>query len=124
VICTGGLDDPEAQALLQGAGALVFPSLDEGFGRPPLEAAVAGVPIVVSRIAPHQEALMDLAPEEVAWVSPLDVPAWANALRKAFDGTVRPASPRTRARVLEHYSVAALGERMDRLYRDVLGIQP
>lgn len=40
------------EALLAGAGALVFPSLDEGFGFPPLEAMLRGVPVICSRCEP------------------------------------------------------------------------
>jgi alpha-1,3-rhamnosyl/mannosyltransferase len=35
-------------ALLQGAKALVFPSLSEGFGLPMLEAFAAGTPVIAS----------------------------------------------------------------------------
>ena len=53
---------------MAGAGAVVFPSLYEGFGLPPVEAACLGVPILVSRIPPHREALADLEQGEAFYV--------------------------------------------------------
>ncbi len=40
----------ELTQLYLGASALVFPSLDEGFGLPPLEAMSLGVPVLISSI--------------------------------------------------------------------------
>lgn len=47
--------------LYQGAAATVFPSWDEGFGFPPLEAAACGVPVLASDIPVHREILGDTA---------------------------------------------------------------
>lgn len=45
--------DPEHfESLFSGAAALLFPSLDEGFGFPPLEAMARGVPVLCSRREP------------------------------------------------------------------------
>ena len=49
VILTGAISDAELRALYEGARALVHPSLSEGFGIPPLEAATLGVPILAAR---------------------------------------------------------------------------
>ena len=46
---TGYLDDAELVELLNGAAALVFPSLWEGFGLPAVEAMSCGVPVLASR---------------------------------------------------------------------------
>ena len=54
-------DDDEAMALLQNARALVYPSLWEGFGFPPLEAMRLGVPVVANDIAPLRELCDDAA---------------------------------------------------------------
>lgn len=44
---------------LKGAQALLFPSLAEGFGLPPLEAAALGVPVIASPLPPLKETLGD-----------------------------------------------------------------
>ncbi|HEY4304166.1 MAG TPA: glycosyltransferase family 1 protein [Gemmatimonadaceae bacterium] len=51
----GQVDDSVLQDFVSHADALVFPSLYEGFGLPPLEAMAAGVPCVVSDIPPVRE---------------------------------------------------------------------
>jgi glycosyltransferase involved in cell wall biosynthesis len=48
-------DDDELWSLLAHAQALVFPSLWEGFGFPPLEAMALGVPVVAHDNAPMHE---------------------------------------------------------------------
>lgn len=52
---TGYLGKSELRALYQGALALVFPSVDEGFGLPLLEAMAAGTPILASDIPVFHE---------------------------------------------------------------------
>jgi glycosyltransferase involved in cell wall biosynthesis len=46
VIVTGEVTDDELAALYTGARALVFPSDEEGFGLPPVEALACGTPVV------------------------------------------------------------------------------
>lgn len=57
VIFTGYLPDGDLPALYSGARAFVFPSLDEGFGLPPLEAMACGTPVVASDIPVFREVL-------------------------------------------------------------------
>jgi glycosyltransferase involved in cell wall biosynthesis len=47
----GPVDDDELRVLYQHAEALVFPSLYEGFGLPPLEAMAAGTPVIAMPIS-------------------------------------------------------------------------
>jgi glycosyltransferase involved in cell wall biosynthesis len=58
---TGRVDGPTKQALLAGAEALVYPSLDEGFGFPVLEAQRAGTPVVARRAGSIPEVAGDAA---------------------------------------------------------------
>jgi glycosyltransferase involved in cell wall biosynthesis len=51
VIRTGAIDDASLKALYATAAALVFPSLYEGFGLPPLEAMACSCPVAVARAA-------------------------------------------------------------------------
>jgi glycosyltransferase involved in cell wall biosynthesis len=61
VVSTGHLGDDDLRRVVAGAAALVFPSLDEGFGLPPLEALACGVPVLASDLAVTREVLGDQA---------------------------------------------------------------
>lgn len=51
VIFKGHIADVELQSLMKRASLLIFPSLYEGFGLPPLEAMACGCPVVASNAA-------------------------------------------------------------------------
>jgi glycosyltransferase involved in cell wall biosynthesis len=83
---------PEAdlRILYAGARALISPSLNEGFGLPPLEALACGTPVAVSDIAVYREVLGEAAD----YFDPhnLDAP---NSLEKALlasQARIRPAA--------------------------------
>ncbi len=61
VVFTGRLSDEEIVALYSNAAALLFPSLYEGFGIPPLEAMLLGCPVLSSNIEPAREVCGDAA---------------------------------------------------------------
>jgi glycosyltransferase involved in cell wall biosynthesis len=52
---TGYLSAEDYRSLLSGAHMMVFPSLAEGFGLPPLEAMASGVPVITSNLAVFRE---------------------------------------------------------------------
>ncbi|WP_279480767.1 glycosyltransferase family 1 protein [Aureimonas sp. SK2] len=60
-LAAGRLEDAEIAALYAHATALVFPSLYEGFGIPPLEAMSYGCPVLASDIPPIREVCADAA---------------------------------------------------------------
>jgi glycosyltransferase involved in cell wall biosynthesis len=57
VTLTGEVSDDELAAIYTGAHALVFPSQDEGFGLPPVEALACGTPVVASDVPALREVL-------------------------------------------------------------------
>lgn len=50
-ICVGYVDEPSLKLLYRNAYAFVYPSLNEGFGYPPLEAMHEGCPVLASATA-------------------------------------------------------------------------
>jgi glycosyltransferase involved in cell wall biosynthesis len=61
VILTGLVSDDDLAAIYTGARALVFPSDDEGFGLPTVEALACGTPVVACEVAALREVLGDRA---------------------------------------------------------------
>ncbi|MCZ2147110.1 MAG: glycosyltransferase family 4 protein, partial [Bryobacterales bacterium] len=83
---TGYITDARLRELYRRAKMLVFPSLDEGFGIPLLEAMAYGVPIVTSK----GSALGEVARDAAILVDPLRVDEIAGAMtRMASDEALR-----------------------------------
>jgi len=57
VTLTGDVTDDELAAIYTGAHALVFPSDDEGFGLPPVEALACGTPVAACDVPAVREVL-------------------------------------------------------------------
>ena len=83
VTLTGHVSDDELAAILSGARALVFPSDDEGFGLPTVEALACGTPVVASDLPVLREVLGDRA----TFVEPDDL----EAMLAAGAAATRPA---------------------------------
>lgn len=79
-----GVDDSTLRELYAGAAAFVFPSLDEGFGLPLLEAANFNIPIAASDLEVFRE--IDVAHE---YFDPKSVESISVALDRITDGTSR-----------------------------------
>ncbi len=122
IVAADGLSDSDVHALVRGSRALVFPSIYEGFGLPPVEGAALGAALIVSDIPAHREALRDLGPSDLIWVKPLAEADWTAALKRAALSGIRPVSEGARAKMTTRYSVGNLGLAMDRVYRRVLGL--
>jgi glycosyltransferase involved in cell wall biosynthesis len=69
IIFTGFVADSDLPTIYQLAAMLVFPSLYEGFGFPPLEAMSAGCPVVCS----DRSSLPEVGGEAVFYCNPEDV---------------------------------------------------
>jgi glycosyltransferase involved in cell wall biosynthesis len=88
VLITDWVSEQQRVHLLQGAAVLAYPSLDEGFGFPLLEAMALGVPVV----AADAGAIPEVAAGGALLVPPDDVTALATALARAVsDSELRAA---------------------------------
>ena len=117
VVRTGPLHDEEVGALLRNAKAFFFPSLYEGFGRPPVEAALAGTVPVVSSISVHREALAGVS--EAVFLDPAAEPLWVESFLRMATLSER-VGERSKAWIRDTWSIERLAKAMDRAYRDCL----
>ena len=91
----GYISEEQKAALLRGAAAVAYPSLEEGFGLPALEAMACGAPLVTTKGSAMEEVTGDGA----FLIPPGDPAALAEALEAAILGG--PEVDRRRARALE-----------------------
>jgi glycosyltransferase involved in cell wall biosynthesis len=61
ILCTGRISDAELRSLYEHATCLVYPSLYEGFGIPPLEAMACGCPVIAGNTSSIPEACGEAA---------------------------------------------------------------
>ena len=83
VTITGEVSDDDLAALYTGAHALVFPSDEEGFGLPPVEALACGTPVAACDVPALRETL-----ESRATIAPVDD---LDGLVAAAEAAQRPA---------------------------------
>ena len=81
LILPGRLDDAEVAGLMRSARALIFPSLYEGFGIPPLEAMANDCPVLASTAQAVQETCGDAA----EYFDPHDDRALARWMQRAAE---------------------------------------
>lgn len=115
----GWQDRRGVDRLLDGASALVLPSLFEGQPMVVLEALASGVPVVSTRVGSLEEYLTD--GDSALLVDVRDVDGLARALERVI------SSPELRARLAErgravfarHFDVADAARRMAEIYRRI-----
>jgi len=83
IVVTGYVDDCDLASLYAGASLFCYPSLDEGFGLPVLEAMHAGVPVITSDRAP----LVEVSGAAAIHVDPLDIDALASSMNDVLNDT-------------------------------------
>ncbi len=106
----GYLSRTDLAALIAGANSLVYPSIYEGFGLPPLEAMACGVPTIVANVASLPEVVGDTG----LLVEPHDHSALRDAMRQLIE------APEVRASLSARALLRAGGFRWDRCYADTI----
>jgi glycosyltransferase involved in cell wall biosynthesis len=120
VIVTGYVAEEELPRLYRAATALVYPSLFEGFGLPPLEAMACGTPVITS----NTSSLPEVVGEAALTVDPYDEAALGQAMLEVVsDEELRArlrAAGRERAR---RFTWRAMAEKTLGLYREVSSLK-
>jgi len=88
VVWLPGVERDDLAALIQGAGALMQPSIYEGFGLPIVEAMACGCPVVATDIPPFRE----IAGGAAVLVPPDDAGAFGSAVRELVGSAGRRRS--------------------------------
>jgi glycosyltransferase involved in cell wall biosynthesis len=107
----GHVPREELARLYRTASALVFPSLYEGFGQPPLEAMASGLPVAVSRAG----ALPEVCGDAAIYFEPTSVGEIAEAILTVLDRP-KPLVERGLKRAAE-FTWEATARRHDEVYR-------
>ncbi len=81
ITITGYVGDDDLDRLYGRASILAFPSLDEGFGFPVLEAMARGLPVLTS----NRSALPEVAGDAALLVDPLDTESISTSLNRLID---------------------------------------
>jgi glycosyltransferase involved in cell wall biosynthesis len=116
VVELGNVPDDEMPALYNAIDLLLFPSLYEGFGWPPLEAMASGTPVVCSRAGSLDEVVGSAAltadPEDIDTLS-------GHAAAALTDGTLRATLIDRGLAHAARFSWDRAAEQMIAVYRDV-----
>jgi len=81
VVFSGFVSDEELSALYRSAALFCYPSFDEGFGLPVLEAMACGCPVVTSGIP----AIREVGGEVPIYIDPKSIQSIASALREVAE---------------------------------------
>ena len=107
-------------AIYAGAKLFVYPSIYEGFGFPPLEAAACGVPVVVSNCSSLPEVMKDCA----LYIDPSNTDDIATVLERALQENPKQLDRIKRGRELvKSYSWAKAAEATHAVYKRIFSTE-
>jgi alpha-1,3-rhamnosyl/mannosyltransferase len=113
----GYVAEADLPVLVASARVLAHPSLDEGFGLPPLEAMAAGTPVVLARAG----ALPEVAGDAALWVDPHDEAGWREALGRVIgDDALHAQLTAAGARQAEPFTWERAAFATAQVYRDAV----
>ncbi|MCK4506412.1 MAG: glycosyltransferase family 4 protein, partial [Candidatus Aegiribacteria sp.] len=117
IIVLGGVSEEELVRLYSSAVAFIFPSLDEGFGLPIIEAMRCGCPVITSNVS----CMPEVAGDASIMVDPCDVDDILSAMKDIASNPVRRDELRQKgfARA-KHFSWKDTAHKTMDVYRSVL----
>jgi glycosyltransferase involved in cell wall biosynthesis len=120
VIVTDYVADAELPALYRHATALVYPSLFEGFGLPPLEAMACGTPVVTSKTS----SLPEIVGEAALMIDPYDEAALQRAMLEiSSDEPLRARLREAGFEQARRFTWRAAAEETLALYKEVMSFK-
>ena len=118
VIVTGEVSDEDLRSYFAHADLLVFPSLYEGFGMPPLEAMASGLPVAAARAASIPEVCGDAA----SYFDPLNVEEMAAVIEKTIsDEALRARLRDSGRRHIDRYSWRKTSNAIAEVFSELAG---
>ncbi len=109
------VDDAARAELLRDAALLAYPSLDEGFGFPPIEAMSVGVPVVASDSGSIPEVVADAA----LLIDPSDTDSLSDAMLRALTPDCATELTRRGYRIAARYDWSNTASEAAEVYRRV-----
>ena len=118
IVLTGYVSMSQLEELYARASIFAFPSLDEGFGMPILDAMARGVPVITSSVS----ALPEVAGNAALLVNPLDTGDIAGGLdRLSSDVELRRKLVRNGYERVKQFSWAKAVDQTRQIYRELTG---
>ena len=110
----GRLSDIDLCGFYQHCDALLFPSMAEGFGLPPLEAMASGCPVLVSDMPAHNE----VAPPE--WLLPHEeIESWVHAITKMETNQKRRKPSEIALKRAQKFSIECWSESLENAWNQL-----
>jgi len=116
IVRTGYVPADALPALLRGASAVVYPSFEEGFGLPPLEAMACGAPVLTT----EDVAAAELAGGAVAVVENVDAESLSEGIRQVLDPVIQARLRAAGPVVAAQFSWSAAADRHVEAYRTAI----
>ena len=113
---TGYISLNDLRAIYQGANLFVFPSLEEGFGIPPLEAMASSVPVA----AANASSIPDVVGDSAILFDPLDLSDMKKAIMEGLqNSSLRSILIERGNQRVKEYSWAESARKTVRIYEDI-----